>query len=97
MSLIQHTTDILAQVVIPDPPAKELPGKLGERANDLVGYAKTIFGVLALLGILACASMLAIGLRGRSDVAKNALSHLPYVLLATVLAGGASGLIAAFA
>ncbi|GGK68745.1 hypothetical protein [Nocardia camponoti] len=89
-------SDYLAQAAVPDPPAKELPGKLGTFMNDLIGWGKMICLGLSVLGILAIGSMLAVGLRGRSDTAKNALGHLPYVILGTVLTGGSAGLIQAF-
>ncbi|NKR28848.1 hypothetical protein GS966_27770 [Rhodococcus hoagii] len=97
MSIIQQTTEFLAQSIpVPDPPAKPLPGKLGERGNDLIGWAKTAFMILAMLGLLATAGMTIVGIRGRSEVAKNALGHLPWALLALVIGGGAAGLIQAF-
>lgn len=97
MSIIHQTIEFLAEgIPVPDPPAKELPGKLGERANDLIGYAKTGFMVVAMLGLLATASMAIVGIRGRSEIAKNALGHLPWAVLALVIGGGAAGLIEAF-
>ncbi|CAN5370156.1 hypothetical protein G9444_6800 (plasmid) [Rhodococcus erythropolis] len=94
--LAQHTVDVLAQIDVPDPPPKPLPGKLGDRGNDLIGYAKTGFMILAMLGFLACAGLAVIGIKGRSEVAKAALGHLPWALFAVVLGGGAAGLIQAF-
>ena len=94
MSTLLMAADLLAQV--PDPPAKELPGQLGQRLNDVLGYGKTIFFFLAVGGLFAVAAMLVVGLRGRSDTAKNALTHLPYVILGVVITGGAAGIIEAF-
>ncbi|AVH20158.1 hypothetical protein [Nocardia cyriacigeorgica] len=94
MSTLLLAADWLAQV--PNPPAKELPGELGIRVNDVLGYAKTICYALAFGGLLAVAGMLFIGLRGRSDTAKNALGHLPMVILGVVITGGAGGIIQAF-
>ncbi|EHI39059.1 hypothetical protein OPAG_08323 [Rhodococcus opacus PD630] len=96
IEIAHQTTDFLAQIPVPDPPAKDLPGQLGDRANDIIGYAKTGFMVLAMLGLLATASMAVIGIKGRSEVAKTALSHLPWAFFALVLGGGAAGLIEAF-
>ena len=94
MSTLLMASDWLAQV--PNPPAKPLPGTLGTRLDDVLGYGKTIFFFLAVGGLLAVAAMLVVGLRGRSDTAKNALTHLPYVLLGVVITGGAAGIIEAF-
>ncbi|BAD60672.1 hypothetical protein [Nocardia farcinica] len=94
MSTLLLAADWLAQV--PNPPAKELPGELGNRVNDVLGYAKTICYALAFGGLLAVAGMLFVGLRGRSDTAKNALGHLPMVILGVVITGGAGGIIQAF-
>lgn len=89
-------TDYLAQATVPDPPAKPLPGKLGSRMEDVIGWFKTVCFGLAMIGVLSVASMMFVGLRGRSDTAKNALGHLPLVILGTILTGGAAGLIEAF-
>lgn len=95
--MLWHMVEVLyQQAPIPDPPPKPLPGKLGARLNDVISWAKTLTLALAVLGTLASAGMLVIGLRGRSDTAKNALGHLPFVLLGTVLSGGSAALIQAF-
>ena len=52
--------------------------------------------ILAMLGFLACAGLAVVGIKGRSEVAKAALGHLPWALFAVVLGGGAAGLIQAF-
>jgi hypothetical protein len=104
MSMLLHLVDTLAQqmpladpqIPVPNPPPKPLPGQLGDRLNDVISWAKTIALALAVLGTLAVAAMLFIGLRGRSDTAKNALGHLPFVVLGVVLTGGAAALIQAF-
>lgn len=83
-------------IPIPDPPAKPLPGPLGERVNDIIGYAKTIFAALAVLGLLAVAGLTVVGIKGRSEVAKSALGHLPWAIAALAIGGGAAGLIEAF-
>jgi len=46
-------------------------------------------------GLLAVAVMMGVGIRGRSDTAKNAMSHAPWVFGAAALAGSASVLIGA--
>jgi len=47
-------------------------------------------------GLLAVAvMMMGVGIRGRSDTAKNAMSHAPWVFGAAALAGSASVLIGA--
>ncbi|AXK89968.1 hypothetical protein SAMN05421776_11326 [Nocardia farcinica] len=94
MSTLLLAADWLAQV--PNPPARELPGELGNRIDTVLGYGKTICYALAFGGLLAVAGMLFIGLRGRSDTAKNALGHLPMVILGVVITGGAGGIIQAF-
>lgn len=97
MSIIHQGTEVLAQLTVPDAPALPLPGKLGEQSNKLVGWSKTIFGIAALLGLMATAGLMIVGLRGRSEIAKNAMGQLPYSILALVLFGSAYTLIESFA
>ncbi|GGG01404.1 hypothetical protein GCM10007304_14220 [Rhodococcoides trifolii] len=80
---------------IPDPPAKPIPG-LEQPINDWIGYLKTACNVSAMIGLLLAAVMMGVGIRGRSDVAKSALSHAPWALGAAVLAGGSAELIRQF-
>lgn len=94
--ILMTALDVLAAGEVPDPPAKDLPGNLGTKMSDLIGYAKTICLILAVLGGLASAGMMVIGIRGRSNVAKDAISHLPYVVGGSFLVGGIAGLIQAF-
>ncbi|MGV9679137.1 hypothetical protein ACWDSJ_27980 [Nocardia sp. NPDC003482] len=96
MSTLLMASDWLAQVQVPNPPAKPLPGTIGDRLNDVLGYGKTVLFFLAVAGMFAVAGMLIIGLRGRSDTAKNALTHLPYVICGVMLTGGSAGLIQVF-
>ena len=84
--ILMTALDVLAAGEVPDPPAKDLPGNLGHVSIMLAGFS---FG-------LAVAGMSVIGIRGRSNVAKDALSHLPYVIGGTFLVGGIAGLIQAF-
>ncbi|PXX53894.1 hypothetical protein DFR70_12615 [Nocardia tenerifensis] len=96
MSTLLMAADWLAQGQVPNPPAKPLPGQLGSRLDDVLGYGKTLCLFLAMGSVLAVAAMLFVGLRGRSDTAKNALTHLPYALLGVVITGGGAAIIEAF-
>lgn len=96
MSIIHQSTEFLAQLPIPDPPAKELPGELGRKTSDVIGWAKTGFLAAALLGLIATATLMIVGLRGRSEIAKNAMGQLPYSILALVIFGSAYTVIESF-
>jgi len=95
MSYLLHATDAvinLAQGGVPNPPAQAPPG-LDKFTNQVLGWLKWGCGIAAIGGLLAVAIMMGIGVRGRSDTAKNALSHAPWVFGAAALAGSASVLI----
>ncbi|NMN99310.1 hypothetical protein FGL95_30255 [Nocardiaceae bacterium YC2-7] len=76
---------MLAEPGVPNPPAKDLPGDLGTTLDTWLGYGKTICNYAAAAGILAIVVMLFVGVRGRSTLAKDALTHLPWVILGEVL------------
>ena len=77
---------------VPNPPAQAPPG-LDKFTNQILGWLKWGCGIAAIGGLLAVAIMMGIGVRGRSDTAKNALSHAPWVFGAAALAGSAAALI----
>lgn len=96
MSALMHAAmDVIAQAPVPDPAPKELPGRLGQFLSDVIAWSKTICFGLAAIGVLAVAGMTVVGVRGRSETAKNALTHLPYVLIGVVLTGGYATIIQA--
>ncbi len=95
MSYLLHTADAvinLAQGGVPNPAPVAPPG-LEKFSNQILGWLKWACGLAAIGGLLAVAIMMVIGVRGRSDTAKNALSHAPWVFGAAALAGSAAALI----
>lgn len=88
---------ILAEMPIDDPDAKELPGKLQTFFDDIVGYLKTICYSVALISGLILLIFMALGFRGRSNFAKDALTHYPWVFVATIGPGALWGLLSQFA
>ncbi len=95
MSYLLHTADAvinLAQGGVPNPAPVAPPG-LDKFSNQILGWLKWGCGLAAIAGLLAVAIMMGVGVRGRSDTAKNALSHAPWVFGAAALAGSAAGLI----
>ncbi|WP_278315017.1 hypothetical protein [Lolliginicoccus levis] len=85
------TTDLLAQV--PNPAPVQPPGSLPDFINTALGWTKW-FGLIAGLGgLFAIAIMMMVGVRGRSDMAKSALGHAPWVFGGLAIIGGAAALI----
>ncbi len=97
MSVLLHSVDALTSVVlaqVPNPPSSPPPG-LDGFTNKILGWLKWGCGVASIGGLLAVAIMMGVGIRGRSDTAKNALSHAPWVFAAAALTGSAAALIQA--
>jgi len=98
MSVLLHSFDALSSTIFyaapPNPPAQPPPG-LDTFTTKVLGWLKWGTGIAAMGGLLAVAVMMGVGIRGRSDTAKNAMSHAPWVFGAAALAGSASVLIGA--
>lgn len=92
MSLSDHHT-VLAEVNIPDPDAKDLPGKLQSFFDDVIGWLKTICYAVAMISGLILLIFMALGFRGRSNFAKDALTHYPWVFVATIGPGALWGIL----
>lgn len=94
-----HGHLILAEgdVRFPDPPPKELPGKAQDGVNTFIGYLKAaIYAAAVVLGLILCLAMIA-GFRGRSNFAKDAVTHFPWVFAGVIGAGALTGILSAFA
>lgn len=76
--------------------ADEAPEDLDSFIDSVLGWLKTIAAVAGVLGILTCASLMAIGMKGRSEAARKALEGLPVILLATVIAGASWTVVTVF-
>lgn len=90
---------ILAEgdVVFPDPPPAELPGKAQEGVNQFIGYLKTgIYSLAVISGLLLFMAMIA-GMRGRSNFAKDAVTHFPWLIGGVIGAGALTAILDAFA
>jgi hypothetical protein len=74
----------------------DAPEDLDSFVDSVIGWLKTIAGAAAVIGVLIVASLMVIGIRGRSEAAKKALDGLPAVLLATTIAGSAWTVISIF-
>lgn len=80
----------LAQIT--DPGSVAPPGVDGF-VTMILGWLKWATGLACIAGLLCVAIMMGIGIRGRSETAKNALSHAPWVFGAAILSGSAAALI----
>jgi hypothetical protein len=97
MSVFLHSIETMTSIVhaqVPDPGPKAPPG-LENFTNEILGWLKWACGVASVVGLLAVALMMGVGVRGRSTAAKDALSHAPWVFGATALTGSAAALIGA--
>lgn len=65
------------------------PDDLDSFISTTLGWLKTIAAVAGILGLITIATLMVIGLRGRSEAARKAMDGVPAVLLATILAGSA--------
>lgn len=67
----------------------DAPDDLDSFISTTLGWLKTIAAAAGLLGLIAIATLMMIGLRGRSEAARKAMDGVPAVLLATIIAGSA--------
>jgi len=76
--------DVLAQdppsgdYTAPDP-GPRLPEEVQEVVNEWIGYLKGAAVVAAVIGFVCSGIMMMVGMRSRSDLAKTAMTHLPWV------------------
>ncbi|GGK68764.1 hypothetical protein [Nocardia camponoti] len=63
--------------------------------DQILGWLQTFAAYAGVLGVVICAALTVIGIRGRSDAAKKAMTSLPYVLGGTVLAGSTATILTA--
>ncbi|WP_052689177.1 hypothetical protein [Williamsia herbipolensis] len=63
---------------------------LDEFSTQIVGYSLTGFGIAAVLGGLVVFSLMIVGFKGRSTIAKTALESSIWIWAACLLVGSAS-------
>lgn len=97
MSTLHHFAELVLAVDIPDPPPAPLPGGAGQKVEQFIGMLKTGCFIAAMIGGLASLALVVIGIRGRSEVAKSALTHLPYVFGGAMGVGSLAGILQVFA
>lgn len=88
-----HLNLVIVQAQAPDPGPAPLPGKFGQFTDTALGWMKTILLIGAVGGLLAVGIMMVVGIRGRSDTAKNALGHAPWVFGGAALSGAAAAFV----
>ena len=91
-----HVTTFLADGTFPDPPPKELPGKAQEGVNTVIGILKTIVYAAAMGAFLFVCIGMAMGVRGRSNYAKDAVMHLPWVFASVIGVGAGVAILDSF-
>ena len=91
-----HSGITLADGNFPDPTPVPLPQKAQNGVNQILGMVKTVIYVLAVgAGLFVFAGMI-IGARGRSNFAKDAVSHFPWIFGGIIGVGCLTGLLDMF-
>nr|WP_082932064.1 hypothetical protein [Gordonia sp. LAM0048] len=85
------------QQLFPDPPPQQLPEDAQNGVNMFIGYLKTIIYSAAVIAMLFVAVGMILGMRGRSNFAKDAVTHLPWLFGGVIGAGACVGILDAFA
>ncbi|WP_052689175.1 hypothetical protein [Williamsia herbipolensis] len=86
----------LADGNFPDPKPVPLPSKAQNGVNQILGMVKTFIYVLAVgAGLFVFAGMI-VGARGRSNFAKDAVSHFPWIFGGIIGMGSLTGLLDMF-
>jgi hypothetical protein len=96
VNLADHHS-VLAAVPIPDPEPEQLPGKMQEFLNFIIGVLKTLCYSSAMIAGLILFIFMALGFRGRSSFAKDALTHYPWVFVVAIGPGALWGILDAVA
>lgn len=92
----QHLSVLADGANFPDPPPKDLPGKAQDGVDTFIGYLKTIIYAAAVIAFLWVMAGMILGLRGRSNFAKDAVQHLPWVFGGLIGAGAVTAILSAF-
>lgn len=88
----QHAVSYLAEGNFPDPEPQPLPDKAQNGINVFLGMGKTILYVCAVAaGLFVCIGMV-LGARGRSNYAKDAVMHAPWIFGGLIGAASLVGL-----
>jgi hypothetical protein len=74
----------------------DAPQNLDSFIDDVLGWMRTGAGITAVLGVLVSAGLIVIGIRGRSEQAKRAMTTLPVVFGGTVLSASAATILSIF-
>ncbi|MBT0568623.1 hypothetical protein [Williamsia sp. CHRR-6] len=80
----------------PDPKPVPLPTKAQNGVNQILGMAKTFIYVLAVGAALFVFGGMIVGARGRSNFAKDAVSHFPWIFGGIIGMGSIVGLLDMF-
>lgn len=89
-------TERFLAVDVPNPEPTLPDGKWKEGLDTGLGYVKGIGIVAAVASLVVLGILMAVGSRGRSDLAKNAITHFPYVFGGLLVISGAAQLVQLF-
>ena len=92
---LAYTERFLA-VDVPNPDPKLPDGKWKDGLDTGLGYVKGIGIVAAVASLVVLGILMSVGSRGRSDLAKNAITHFPYVFGGLLVISGAAQLVQLF-
>lgn len=87
-----HAAAVLADGTFPDPPPVPLPEKAQNGVNTFLGMGKTLLYVCAVAAGLFVSVGMVLGARGRSNYAKDAVMHFPWIFGGLISAASLVGL-----
>ncbi|MCZ9635048.1 TrbC/VirB2 family protein [Rhodococcus sp. BH5] len=91
-STLASSTELHAQLLGDTPPA--LPdGDMKAKLETFLGYFKGIAIVAGVFSIVAVGILMMTGMRSRSDLAKTAVTHMPWVIGGLFLAATAAQIV----
>lgn len=93
----QHHLILADSQLFPNPDPEPLPDKAQNGVNKFIGMIKTaLYAVAVVAGLFVCIGMTA-GMRGRSNFAKDAITHMPWVFGGVIGGGALVGILDMFA
>ena len=95
LHLTVHLLDLLPGQAPPNPPPGALPGQLGNFANTVIGWLKTIAVIFGVGMLIVSGIMVIIGRRNRHTTAQEGLVGSAWVIAGLAIVGSAATLVGA--
>lgn len=93
VGLSDHHTVLAETVNIPNPDAQDLPDKLQQFLDYIIGALKTLCYSVAMIAGMILLIFMGLGFRGRSNFAKDAITHYPWVFACAIGPGALWGIL----